>query len=142
MSDNHQQNPNNNHQQYGYVPIGPNDRPRIRHQSSYRSSIFRGEVFSQLGRAKQERTRLQRIIREETAIADVLLTELEDIGTLVFNDLLEERVALGKIRNMICTHVDILENKLQSVLEEIEALHEFWHDWLRRGMDAPISQYN
>ena len=137
MSDNQQQQ-----QQYGYLPIGPNDRVQIWHSSTYRSSNLRVEVLSQLGEAKQERSHLRRIILEETTICAILEQELENIGSLVFNDLEQECIAIGKIRNMLCAHIDILDNKLQAVEQQVNDLNEFWHAWLRRGVGAPIPQYN
>lgn len=127
MSDNQQQQ-----QQYGYLPIGPNDRVQIWHSSTYRSSNLRVEVFSQLGKAKQERSHLRRIILEETTICAILEQELENIGSLVFNDLEEECIAIGKIRNMLCAHIDILDNKLQAVEQQVDDLNEFRHVWLSR----------
>jgi hypothetical protein len=128
--------------QYGYVPIGPNTVPNIYYQSDYTRTSLRREVFNQRGRTKQECQKLRRIHAEQTAILKTLAKELDDIGTLVFGDLEEEQIAIGKLHNMLSRYLEMIDVRLEFFETELRVYEIYWHDWMRRGIGENIPQYN
>ena len=140
---------------YGYVPISQNDTPRIafateinnttlrreRVVNSQRTSLRR-EVFFRLGKIKSEKLYFHRIYYERDAQMKTLHNELENIGTLVFNDLEEERIALGQLHNMLLEHTEVIKRKHADLEQEQFDLELLWRCYLTRGFGGPIPQYN
>jgi hypothetical protein len=140
---------------YGYVPISQNDTPRIafateinnttlrreRVVNSTRTSLRR-EVFFRLGKIKSEKLYFHRIYYERDAQMKTLHNELENIGTLVFNDLEEERIALGQLHNMLLEHTEVIARKYADLEQEQFDLELLWRCYLTRGFGGPIPQYN
>ena len=141
---------------YGYVPISQNDTPRIafateishttlrREVNSHlgrRTSLGR-EVFFRLGKIKSEKLYFHRTYYERDAQMKTLHNELENIGTLVFNDLEEERIALGQLHNMLLEHTEVIKRKHADLEQEQFDLELLWRCYLTRGFGGPIPQYN
>jgi hypothetical protein len=130
MADNNLIDYDNNGQPYGYVPVTM-ARSRIFHTSNRRTSLRR-EVFSRMGKIKQEIMRLRRHNKELRAECQILELEMENIGTLVFGDLEEERVALAVIWDMLDCLRSINEGKLPSLRQELEGLVHVWDTHMTR----------
>ena len=141
---------------YGYVPISQNDTPRIafateinnttlrREVNSHlgRRTSLRREVFFRLGKIKSEKLYFHRMYYERDAQMKTLHNELENIGTLVFNDLEEERIALGQLHNMLLEHTEVIARKYADLEQEQFDLELLWRCYLTRGFGGPIPQYN
>jgi hypothetical protein len=132
----------NENDNYGYMPIGPDVRVRLPYSSTYTTSSLRREVFSDRGKTKMELQKLRRIKQEHQAMIECLDTELEKIGFLVFNDLEDERIAIGKTLNCIGEHALLIDYKMDMLENHLDNLMSFWRSWLTRGIGENVPQYN
>jgi hypothetical protein len=130
MADNNLIDYDNNGQPFGYVPMTM-ARSRILHTSNRRASLRR-EVFSRMGKVKEEILRLRRKSKELEAECEVLQVEMENIGTLAFDDLEEERVAIAVTWDMLDCLRSINEDKLPCLRQELEGLVHVWDTHMTR----------
>jgi hypothetical protein len=114
--------------QYGYVTHST-QRPRIHHSSQARASLRR-EVIHQLGRLKQEKLNLHRTTNELAIQVETLRIEADNIGTLVFGLLEEDRAALVVVHNFFLDLLAWKEAKLATVEQNIVELKDMWYTYL------------